>query len=55
MTQKGGTQSTTVIQVLSTSGGEVEGHMVFGQGLRGELRIQGNFGDGYLSYEGHVE
>ncbi len=37
------------------AGGDVEGHMVFGQGLRGELRIQGNFGDGYLSYEGDVE
>lgn len=36
-------------------GGTVEGRMVFGQGLRGELRIHGNFADGYLSYEGHVE
>lgn len=37
------------------AGGEVEGRMVFGQGLQGTLRIHGNFADGYLSYDGHVE
>jgi hypothetical protein len=37
------------------AGGDVEGRLVFGQGMRGTLRIRGNFGDGYLSYEGHVE
>jgi hypothetical protein len=37
------------------AGGDIEGRLVFGQGMRGTLRIRGNFGDGYLSYEGHVE
>lgn len=37
------------------TGGEVEGRMVFGQGLQGTLSIHGSFGDGYLSYDGHVE
>ena len=36
------------------AGGEVEGRMVFGQGLKGTLRIHGNFGDGSLSYDGQV-
>jgi predicted ester cyclase len=35
--------------------GEVEGRIVFGQGLQGTLRIHGNFGQGYLSYEGDLE
>lgn len=37
------------------AGGGVEGRMVFGQGLQGTLSIDGNFGGGYLSYDGHVE
>lgn len=37
------------------AGGKVEGRIVFGQGLQGTLSIHGNFGDGYLSYDGHVE
>lgn len=36
-------------------GGEVDGRIVLGQGLAGELRVQGNFGDSRLSYSGRVE
>jgi len=35
-------------------GGEVEAQMVFDQGMEGELRVRGNFGDGKLSYRGGV-
>lgn len=37
------------------AGGEVNGRIVLGQGLKGELRVYGNFKDGKLSYEGWVE
>lgn len=36
------------------AGGEVNGRIVFGQGIEGELRVHGNFSDGRLSYEGWV-
>ncbi len=35
-------------------GGEVDGLMVLGQGLAGELRIRGSFSDGVLTYDGHL-
>ncbi|MCP4975643.1 MAG: hypothetical protein GY931_05735 [Maribacter sp.] len=35
--------------------GEVEGHMVFDQGINGELEIKGNFKDRKLSYKGWVD
>ena len=36
------------------AGGEVTGRIVLGQGLGGNLRIKGNFGDGKLAYEGQL-
>jgi len=36
-------------------GGEVEGHIVFGQGLGGAVDVLGNFSDGRLTYRGSVE
>lgn len=36
------------------AGGAVDGRMAFGQGMRGELRIQGSFSAGALSYQGRV-
>ena len=36
-------------------GGEVDGRIVFGQGLEGELRVVGSFEDGKLSYTGWVK
>jgi hypothetical protein len=45
--------SSYVARVLAD--GTVEGQMAFGRGLRGELRVYGDFADGSLSYEGHVE
>jgi len=36
----------------SKAGGEVDGHIVFNQGITGELEIKGNFNDRKLSYEG---
>ena len=36
------------------AGGDVDGRIAFGQGLTGELLVQGNFGDGQLSYSGWV-
>jgi len=41
---------TAVVQ----AGGEVEGRMLLGGGLDGELAISGNFGNGELSYRGRV-
>lgn len=37
-----------------TAGGDVEGKMVFGKGLSGELAVTGNFADGKLSYGGKL-
>jgi len=37
------------------SGGDVEGQMVFGNGLQGKLFISGNFGDGKLFYRGQLK
>jgi predicted esterase len=37
-----------------TAGGDVQGRMVFGNGLSGELAVTGNFADGKLSYEGKL-
>jgi uncharacterized protein (TIGR02246 family) len=35
-------------------GGDVEGKIIFGQGLEGELLVKGNFKDGKLSYYGEL-
>lgn len=37
------------------AGGHVNGRVVFGQGLAGELTVQGDFGDGHLSYRGWTQ
>lgn len=37
------------------AGGDVEGRIVLGQGLTGELTVHGNFGEGSLSYNGWVD
>ena len=39
---------------LVKRGGEVNGQVVLGQGLNGELRIRGSFSDGKLTYEGQL-
>jgi ketosteroid isomerase-like protein len=36
------------------AGGDVEGTMIFGQGIDGELKVKGNFNDGKLSYKGRI-
>lgn len=36
------------------AGGDVEGRILLGGGLDGELAVFGNFGDGKLSYHGRV-
>jgi hypothetical protein len=36
------------------AGGEVDGLIVFGPGLQGELQVSGNFSDGRLAYEGRL-
>ncbi len=36
------------------AGGDVEGKIIFGQGIDGELIVKGNFKDGKLSYNGEV-
>lgn len=36
-------------------GGQVEGRMVFGQGMQGELEVWGNFSDGRLTYSGSLD
>lgn len=36
------------------AGGDVDGRIVLGRGLTGELRVTGNFADGHLAYEGEV-
>lgn len=37
------------------AGGDVEGRMVFGDGMAGDMDVCGNFGDGELSYVGLVK
>ena len=37
------------------AGGEVNGIIVFGQGLEGELQVHGNFKDGKLHYRGEIK
>ncbi len=37
------------------AGGEVNGSIVFGQVLEGELHVHGNFKDGKLSYKGMIK
>jgi len=37
------------------AGGNVDGQIVLGQGLEGELHVSGNFGNGKLSYEGMIK
>lgn len=37
------------------AGGDMEGRIVLGQGLAGELTVHGNFGEGSLSYDGWVD
>ena len=34
------------------AGGVVEGKIIFGKGIDGELTVKGNFKDGKLSYNG---
>jgi len=36
------------------AGGDVEGRIVLGGGIHGELAVSGNFGDGELSYRGRA-
>jgi hypothetical protein len=36
------------------AGGEVDGLIVLGDGLEGELAVSGNFNEGRLSYSGRV-
>ena len=36
------------------AGGDVEGKIIFGQGIDGELTVKGNFKDGKLSYNGEI-
>lgn len=49
-------QSYSISGTLTGSlGGDVDGMMVLGQGLAGELHVRGNFGDGRLSCEGWVD
>ncbi|MCP5528502.1 MAG: hypothetical protein H7A47_17060 [Verrucomicrobiales bacterium] len=36
------------------AGGDVDGQIVFSDGLEGALSVGGNFGDGVLSYSGWV-
>jgi len=36
------------------AGGDVEGTIVFGQGIEGEQTVKGNFKEGKLSYNGHL-
>jgi hypothetical protein len=37
------------------AGGQVEGHIVFGQGLRGTVDVRGSFSSGRLTYRGRLE
>lgn len=37
------------------AGGEVDGRILLGQGIQGELRVLGNFGDGKLEYDGWAQ
>ncbi len=37
------------------AGGKVNGSIVFGQGLEGELYVHGNFKDGKLTYKGMIK
>ena len=37
------------------AGGDVEGRILLGGGLNGELTVFGNFGDGKLSYHGQMD
>lgn len=34
--------------------GNIDGEIVFGQGITGELKVKGNFKDGMLSYKGSI-
>ena len=36
-------------------GGNIDGKIVFGQGISGELKVKGNFKDGKLSYNGTID
>ncbi|MBL1214988.1 MAG: hypothetical protein HND52_16620 [Ignavibacteriae bacterium] len=36
------------------AGGEVFGTIIFGQGINGELKVEGKFSDGILSYKGWI-
>lgn len=47
------TSSFTYVAHVS-AGGDVDGKMVFGQGLSGKLEVRGNFADGKLSYDGSL-
>lgn len=57
---KGKFNSTSVSGMMSytanvKAGGEVNGIIVLGQGLEGELQVHGKFKDGKLSYKGMIE
>jgi hypothetical protein len=51
-----GVDATASLTYLAhvAAGGNVEGTLVFGQGLSGELTVKGNFADGRLSYKGRL-
>jgi hypothetical protein len=36
-------------------GGDVMGQIVFGDGVKGQLTVTGNFSDGFLAYTGSLE
>lgn len=50
---KAGTASFTYCAQVK-AGGDVNGEIVFGQGLEGKLQVTGNFADGELGYQGRV-
>jgi len=48
------TSGTLTYMAQVKAGGDVEGQIIFDDGLKGELIISGNFSDGKLSYMGWV-
>lgn len=46
--------STFIYTAKVQAGGGVEGRIVIGDGVHGELAVTGNFGDGHLSYQGQI-
>jgi hypothetical protein len=37
------------------AGGDINGKMIFGQGVDGKLNVKGNFNDGKISYDGWID